>query len=182
MSLFKTAEEQLKEKRAYIIDSMIKEALITGTSPSRHMSYSTRWDPNEHMPAYTTYLKRKSTEPKSNASTAAAIGGGIGAIVGALAGLSGKGKSPIIAGGLVGGGLGALLGLMSKAMDDGNIDQAKRILTSADVESSTKAALMRELDLYDAHQEANREWRAERRHRETLMATSGPRYNRRDGW
>lgn len=129
-----------------------KYAKVTGEKMYDQPLYASDFPMEDRITMLESFFKRKASEPKSSTGTVLATGGGIGGVLGALLGLgaaSGNKGLGVGIGAGVGAGLGALLGLLAKKVDDAEIDEAKRIISSSSLREETKYALMKELSNYD---------------------------------
>lgn len=96
------------------------------------------------LPGYIEHQRKKAQETKTGWGTALGTGGGIGALLGGLLGASaGHGSTGM--GALLGGGLGMLFASLAKAVDDGNIEEAKNIVAASNVDAAAKSSLIRML-------------------------------------
>lgn len=91
---------------------------------------------------YVRYLNAKAKESPTKLVDALLGGGAAGSVVGGLAGLAG-GARGTLAGVLIGALGGSLFGALAKAVDDGNIQAAKRILKRGKVDESLAEVIMR---------------------------------------
>jgi hypothetical protein len=110
---------------------------------------------------YVTYLNKKSKESPTKLVTALLTGAGLGGLTGGIGGLSGGGSTGALAGVLIGALGGALFGAFAKALDDGNIQEAKKILRKGRVDSSLAEVIMRNQRAKEAvvrhrHRDTNR--------------------------
>lgn len=113
---------------------------------------------------YVLYLNAKSKESPTKLVTALLTGAGLGGLAGGLAGLGGGAKGALV--GILAGALGgSLFGALAKAIDDGNIQEAKRILRKGHIDQGLGEAIMR-------NQRA-KEQVARSRHSETQRRLSG---------
>lgn len=113
------------------------------------------------------FYNEKSKESPTSLGTAIGTGALAGGGLGALAGLGG-GPAGIAAGAALGGLGGGAVGALAAAIDEGNIEKARRRRKMPD--SRLEEIIARKIDARERSELRNSEHRSERRHREMMGA------------
>lgn len=147
----------------------LKYAKMTGEQVPSFIDIK-KGDVDDVLPYYQDYIHTKAQEEKTPWYKSILGGLGIGAGVGAIGGAFSKNHGMgALVGGVIGASIGTLLGTIGKLIDDGEIEQAKKVIADSDFDYASKAALLKEI----AKREMANELRDERRHLETISALGG---------
>ena len=162
-------EYYVKLKKMEKKGSSLKLARVFGESEPHVQTKGVPFEQNKRM--FRRYLEMKSKEDPSSTGASALFGGALGGAAGGVLGGIRHGAG----GALLGGGIGALggagLGVLAKAIDEGKIREAKKILGKGG--PAVDDALIRAMHAQEVHAEAMKDLRGQLRQHAIESASQG---------